>query len=132
MPVPKLNKPEGLAALINASIHMSSKGMYTQDSFNWTEILREFQEYHAVRFAEWFAVNYSLVHSERLDKKAWVNCNEHVIYIHGSDLHYTQLIENYGKKIEEIWQIYLKESRDEPSDLRETNIQVPYEDSEPV
>ncbi len=67
----------------------------------------EFSQLSAIHFQNWIVDNdWQVVHSESLNKRAYVDSSTHDIFLHGSDLHYTNLIEKHGKTIQELFNIY--------------------------
>ncbi len=70
-----------------------------------TSMLNEYAEAKAKEFAEWVNENYTLVTSEELQKSAWVNLKRSV-YVNGSDFHYTQMINEFGETIEQLYKNY--------------------------
>ena len=62
-------------------------------------------EKKAKEFAEWVNENYTLVTSEELQQSAWVNLKRSV-YVNGSDFHYTQMINEFGETIEQLYKNY--------------------------
>lgn len=57
-------------------------------------------------FTKWFEERYTLIESKKLKKCAYVDSITNDILIHGSDEHFTELIKNHGKTIEECYEIY--------------------------
>lgn len=56
MAAPKLNKPEGLAALIGAAMYAAKRPETMKadgSEFQWVGILSDFQEYNCIKFAAW-------------------------------------------------------------------------------
>lgn len=66
----------------------------------------EYAKENAIGFMEWVSDGWVLIDSVRLGKSAWVNCMENKVYAHGSDLHYTTLINSVGKTTEQLYDIY--------------------------
>lgn len=66
----------------------------------------------AVNFATWIEKNNWLpVSSESLQKKAYVDSGKHSILTFGSDLHYTELIKNHGKSLEELYDLFIEDEK---------------------
>lgn len=62
----------------------------------------------SIAFAKWMYENiYREIYSQKLDRHAFVSAKKHEVFIHGSDYHYTHLIEEHGKALEEVYQEYL-------------------------
>jgi hypothetical protein len=65
-----------------------------------------------VGFVTWMEDNaWTCVYSESLNKRAWVDASEHHILFHGSDYHYTKLIKEHGKSLEELTLLYTKNKK---------------------
>ncbi len=65
---------------------------------------------YSIKFVHWLEDNaWSCVWSEELKKRAWVDCSKHKVYVNGSDEHYTQLIKNHGKSLEELYDMFEEE-----------------------
>lgn len=58
-------------------------------------------------FGPWLNEHYVLVTSKKMNHSAYVN-KAHDILIHGSDLHYTNLIIQHGKSVSDLFQEFLK------------------------
>jgi hypothetical protein len=66
----------------------------------------------AVNFATWLEDNaWTAVYSEKLKKRAYVDASEVKIYVHGSDEHYTHLVQNRSKSIEELYELFILDER---------------------
>lgn len=62
-----------------------------------------------IEFLDWVNHSgYESVYSKALDMIAWVDTNSHPIYQNGSDYHYTELVKNYGKTTDAIYNEFLK------------------------
>lgn len=61
----------------------------------------------AIGFADWlYDTGWRAVDSVELDKRAWVDSSKHDILINGSDYHFTKLIKDHGKSLEDVYQLY--------------------------
>lgn len=56
-----------------------------------------------INFGEWVGKNYCEVSSEKLNKTMWVNYVENTVLVNGSDEHFTRLVNEHGKTIEEVF-----------------------------
>lgn len=86
-----------------------STGVYS-GAINAAKWMRERMASDAVEFFKWASPKYANIHSEKLNKSAWVSV-EHGILINGSDYHYTTLIEKHGQTIEDIYTKFLNRER---------------------
>lgn len=75
------------------------------------EIFTEIMKTVSTKFTEWVDESFCKVHSKKLNKSMWVNCIENPVYVHGSDEHFTELIEKHGKTIGELYDIFIEEER---------------------
>lgn len=87
----------------NAMLTHISNEVLISDRFEQAAEL--YAEAKAKEFAEWVNENYTLVTSEELQKSAWVNLKRSV-YVNGSDFHYTQMINEFGETIEQLYKNY--------------------------
>lgn len=60
----------------------------------------------AISFAEWVENRYASIYSKELDKSMYVDCIENDVLIHGSDYHFTQLITDHGKTIDQLFDLF--------------------------
>lgn len=75
------------------------------------EVLAAMDEYakqESIGFAEWINGDYTEVESAELRRKAWVNFRENEVLVHGSDFHYTTLINEVGLTTEQLFELYLQ------------------------
>ena len=86
----------------NGTMWMPTRFEYSKMDNEAAEI---YAEAKAKEFAEWVNENYTLVTSEELQKSAWVNLKRSV-YVNGSDFHYTQMINEFGETIEQLYKNY--------------------------
>lgn len=76
----------------------------------------------AVNFATWLEDNYWIaVYSEELKIRAYVDGLKNDILVNGSDYHYTKLINEHGKKIEELYEMFLVDERERLKKEKENN-----------
>lgn len=67
----------------------------------------------ATKFATWLEDNsWKTVYSEELKKTAYVNTSENKILIHGSDYHFTMMINEHGKTIDELYEMFLIDEKE--------------------
>jgi len=72
--------------------------------------LKETHNEEMIAFAEWLCdTPWIKVHSDTLNKSAYVDAGFNNILINGSDYHFTELIKNHGKTIEQMLAIYKQE-----------------------
>lgn len=70
-------------------------------------------EQECIRFADWIQENgYTLVRSLELNKRAWVNCIENEVLVHGSDYHFTKLINEVGLTTKQLFTIFKNQKED--------------------
>lgn len=73
----------------------------------------------AIEFAEWVNDSYTKVESLELKKWAWVNFKEEDVMLHGSDYHFTTLINEVGKTTEELYNLFLASPNQEQGEKQE-------------
>jgi len=67
----------------------------------------------STKFATWLSDNsWTVVDSKELKRRAYVNASKNTIYLNGSDYHYTKLINEHGKTIEELYDIFVLDERE--------------------
>ena len=93
----------------------NSEDAYFEFGAKWMrrEALKAIKK-QATKFTEWLEADYCLV-TDYQGRSAWVNKTENTIYINGSSAHYANLVMNYGKTIEELYDIF------SPPLIEETN-----------
>lgn len=66
----------------------------------------------ATNFATWMEDNaWTAVYSEELKKRAWVDASKEKILLHGSDYHFTTLVKECGKSLDELYEMFLIDER---------------------
>lgn len=64
----------------------------------------------ALTFGAWLIKKkYILIYSKELKKELYINASEHDVLINGSDYHYTKLIEQEGKILQEVYDKFMYE-----------------------
>ncbi len=59
----------------------------------------------AINFATWMEDNgWQCVYSKELKKRAYVDCG---VMKHGSDYHFTKIIKEHGKTLDELWELFV-------------------------
>jgi hypothetical protein len=67
----------------------------------------------ATKFLTWINENKWIeISSKKLKKKAYVNASENVIYINGSDEHFTKLIKEKGKDVDQLYDMFIIDERE--------------------
>ena len=107
MPAINLKTSKGVAALIRAQVHLAKASECLDADFNWHVILKDLVKETAIGFNNYVNSKYTLVYSEKLNVAKWVHTDNGVL-VNGSDLHYTELIKNHGRFIDELYIDYLK------------------------
>lgn len=69
-------------------------------------IIIESNKTSSIDFTIWMNKNYCEVDSVELKKSMWINIIENNVLTHGSDYHYTKLIKEHGKTIEELYDLF--------------------------
>ena len=73
------------------------------------EAMDEYAKRQSIGFMNWLADSgWIEIESEELKKKAWVNCKEQEVLTHGSDWHYTTLINECSKTTSELYELFLQ------------------------
>ena len=81
-------------------------GYYTIE--NIVEVMDEFSKFSSIEFYEWMLDNnWQAVYSEELKKRAYVDAEKNPVLVHGSDYHFTMLIKEHGKTLEELYNLFL-------------------------
>lgn len=63
----------------------------------------------AINFVTYLEDNgWQCIYSEQLKKRAYVDSSKHSILVHGSDVHFTRLVQDHGKQLEELYDIFDK------------------------
>lgn len=66
----------------------------------------------SVKFVTWLEDNaWTAVWSEELKRRAYVNASENKILVHGSDYHFTKLIKEHGKDLDELYDMFVIDER---------------------
>lgn len=71
-------------------------------------IIIESNKTSSIDFTIWMNKNYCEVDSVELKKSMWINMIENNVLTHGSDYHYTKLIKEHGKTIEELYDFFTR------------------------
>ena len=67
----------------------------------------------AVNFATWLEdSDWTAVYSEELKKRAYVDSSKNKILVYGSDYHFTKLINEHGKTLDELYEMFILDERD--------------------
>lgn len=75
-------------------------------------ILTETTKMLAINFATWIEDNvWVSVYSEELERRAYVDASQNKILVNGSDYHFTTLIKEHGKSIDELYDLFLVDER---------------------
>lgn len=76
----------------------------------------------AVNFATWMEDNsWVVVYSEELKIRAYVDGLKNDVLVNGSDYHYTKLINEHGKTLEELYEMFLVDERERLKKEKENN-----------
>lgn len=62
---------------------------------------------------KWIMDNYTEIYSSELDKHAYVPVDVGVL-LHGSDYHYTELINKYGKTLDQLFDLFNEDKTIKP------------------
>ncbi|MFA7307602.1 MAG: hypothetical protein WC026_13120 [Hyphomicrobium sp.] len=67
----------------------------------------------AIEFATWMEDNaWTAVYSKELKKRAYVDASKNTVLLHGSDYHFTKLINENGKTIDELYELFWKDRQE--------------------
>jgi hypothetical protein len=76
------------------------------------DIITDIVKIGATKFATWMEDNaWTAVYSEKLQRRGYVDASEVKIYVHGSDEHYTHLVQNRSYTIEQLWEKFVEDER---------------------
>ncbi len=66
----------------------------------------------AINFATWLEDNsWAAVRSNKLGKTAYIDCSKHNVYVHASYEYLTKLVQEHGKTLEELCDMFVEEEK---------------------
>lgn len=109
----KIHHKYGTTELANYKIQL----LFDQE----TDKLKSDVKLKAILFAKWLQeTGWTWVYSHLRLRGAYVNSKEHAILVNGSGLHYSVLVGDHGKSLDELYGMCMEELENNPSVNKET------------
>ena len=90
------------------------------------DLLTETMKEAAIRFATWMEDNaWTCVWSQELHKRSYVDASRETILVNCSDFHYTTLVKEVGKTIDELWDLFVMDERVRLEKIKVSNANEP-------
>ena len=99
---------------MNVFVHDSFKRDYPKLHEAIMKSIQECTQKESIAFANYFSKTYREVTSIKIGKTMFVNCIDNKILIHGSDSHYTDLIEQFGVTLLDVYREFQIELTNTP------------------